>query len=342
MKVAVYYNNKDIRTEDRLVPKIGRGELLVKVHASGICGSDVMEWYRIKKAPLVLGHEIGAEIIAVGAGVKGFKKGHRVFVTHHVPCNKCGYCRTGKHTICNTLKTTNFHPGGFSQFLRVPAINVTNGTLKLPKTMSYEEATFIEPLACVIRGFNAAEFKKGKSVCILGCGISGALHVALAKAYGASNIVAGDITASRMRIAKKFGAKHVFNVSRRSAEAIKKLNHGKLFDHVFVCAGAQKAFSDAYEYAAPGGTVMLFAPPAPGRKLVFDGFDLWHSQVKTVSTYAASLEDNAQALKLIALKKVPVRRMITHRLPIDRAKKGFELVAQAKNSLKVIILPHKA
>ncbi|MEO0185669.1 MAG: alcohol dehydrogenase catalytic domain-containing protein, partial [candidate division WOR-3 bacterium] len=159
MRVAVYYNNHDIRIEERPLPEIGDNELLVKVIASGICGSDVMEWYRIKSAPRVLGHEIAGEIVRTGKGIKNFKIGDRVFVSHHVPCNVCRYCAKGYHTVCETLKKTNFDPGGFAEYLRVPEINVKFGTFLLPDKVSYEEGTFIEPLGCVIRGQRFAKMK---------------------------------------------------------------------------------------------------------------------------------------------------------------------------------------
>ena len=164
MKTAVYYNNNDIRIEERPVPKIGDGELLIKVIASGICGSDVMEWYRIKKAPLVLGHEIGGEIVEAGKNVKKYKVGDRVFVSHHVPCNKCRYCLNDHHTACHTLHTTNYDPGGFSQYLRVPEINLDCGVFVLPDKMSYDEAVFIEPLACVVRAQRTAKVRSGQKV----------------------------------------------------------------------------------------------------------------------------------------------------------------------------------
>ena len=152
MLVGMYYNNRDVRIEEMPKPKIGQGEILLKMRASGICGSDLMEWYRIKKAPLVLGHEVTGEIAEVGEGVKDYKPGERVFVAHHVPCNTCRYCLTGNHTACQTLHTTNFYPGGFAEYIRVPQLNVDRGTFLLPKSVSFEEGTFIEPLACVLRG----------------------------------------------------------------------------------------------------------------------------------------------------------------------------------------------
>ena len=148
MKVAMYYNNNDVRIEDMPVPDINDDEVLVKVHASGICGSDVMEWYRIKKAPLVLGHEIGGEIVEIGSNVNNFSLGDRVFVSHHVPCNECSHCLEDKHTLCDTLHSTNFYPGGFAEYIRIPKINVETGVFKLPEKITYDESVFIEPLAC--------------------------------------------------------------------------------------------------------------------------------------------------------------------------------------------------
>ena len=145
MRVAMYYNNHDVRVEELPVPEIGAGELLVKVEASGICGSDVMEWYRIQKAPTVLGHEVAGTIVQAGAGVERFKEGDNMIVTHHVPCNACHYCLSGHHTVCATLRETTFEPGGFSEYLRVPAINVDRGVFTIPASLSFDEASFAEP-----------------------------------------------------------------------------------------------------------------------------------------------------------------------------------------------------
>ena len=168
MRVAMYYNNRDVRVEQMEIPRIGPDELLVKVWSSGICGSDVLEWYRLAKAPLVLGHEIAGEIVQVGDAVQGWKQGDRVFVSHHVPCNLCRYCASGHHSVCDTLAKTNFEPGGFAEYLRVPAINVRNGVYALPDSMSYDEAVFIEPLACVFRGQHHAGWMPGRRVLVIG------------------------------------------------------------------------------------------------------------------------------------------------------------------------------
>ncbi len=206
MLAAVYYNNHDVRIEEMPIPQIGEDEALLKVMASGICGSDVIEWYRVPKAPRVLGHEATGVIDKVGSKVTSLKVGDRVFVSHHVPCNQCRYCQRGHHTACQTLHTTNYYPGGFAQYIRVPKINVDFGVYKLPDDMSFEEGTFIEPLACVSRGQRLANLKKDDSLLIIGSGISGILHAQLAKFKGVGNIVVADINPYRLKLAKKFGA----------------------------------------------------------------------------------------------------------------------------------------
>ncbi|MCU0860409.1 MAG: alcohol dehydrogenase catalytic domain-containing protein, partial [Thermoplasmata archaeon] len=213
MRVAMYYRNSDVRLQEMPKPSAGPGEVLVKVMASGVCGSDVMEWYRVKRAPLVLGHEIAGDIVEVGDGVSKYKVGDRVFVSHHVPCNSCRYCLSGHHSTCDTLRTTNFHPGGFAEFIRIPQINVDRGTFVLPEGMSYDEGVFIEPLACVVRGLRMSDLEPGQSVLVLGSGIAGLLNIKLARALGAGRIIATDISDYRLDAAKRFGADHVFKAT---------------------------------------------------------------------------------------------------------------------------------
>jgi len=341
MKVAMYYNNNDVRIEEMSIPKINDNELLVKVMACGICGSDVMEWYRIKKAPLVLGHEISGEIIKTGKNVKNFKKHDRVFVTHHVPCNNCKYCLNDQHTICNMLHSTNFYPGGFSQYLRVPEVNVDRGAFLLSDKMSYDQGTFIEPLACVIRGFRIAGFKPKKSVLVLGSGVAGLLNIKLAKSLGSGKIFATDVDEYRLETAKKMGADVVINAKEDVAERIKQSNDGELVDFVIICAGVSSAVRQGVESVAEGGTILFFAPTKPGIDVPFPLFDIWNKQVKMFSTYAGAPGDIEEAIELINSKKVTVTDMITHKLPLEKAAEGFKLAAEAKKSIKIIIEPNK-
>jgi L-iditol 2-dehydrogenase len=339
MKVAMYYNNNDVRIEETPVPSIDDTEILVKVKASGICGSDVMEWYRIKKAPRILGHEITGDIVEIGRKVKKYKIGDRVFVSHHVPCNTCGFCLANQHTLCHTLHSTNFYPGGFAEYLRVPEINVDRGVFVLPKEMSYDEGVFIEPLACVIRGLKTAEMKPGQTVLVIGSGISGLLQIKVAKAWKAGKILATDVDEYRLKAAKKFGADVVIHAKENVPEQVKKHNDGKLADLVILCTGAPSAVKQALKSAESGGTILFFAPTEPDVEIPFPLFDLWNKQVKMVSTYAGSPDDINSAIDLIASKKVNVVDMISHKLPLSQAAKGFQLVAKAQESMKVILEP---
>ncbi|MBI4847647.1 MAG: alcohol dehydrogenase catalytic domain-containing protein [Nitrospirae bacterium] len=341
MRVLMYYNNRDVRVEEMPVPKIGSGELLVKVMASGICGSDVMEWYRIKKAPRVLGHEITGEIVEVGDDVKNYKKGDRVFVSHHVPCNKCYYCLKGSHTACETLHRTNYDPGGFAEYLRVPQINVESGVYILPDEMSYEEGTFIEPLACVVRGQSLARLRPGQTVLVIGSGISGLIHIALARALGAGRIIASDITDYRLKAAERFGADAVINAKDDVRESLLQLNGNRLADLVIVCAGALSASTTALNCIDSGGAGLFFAVPEPEIKVPVPMNDMWRNEITLMTSYGASPVDLEVAINLLKNKRVVLNDMITHRLTFDEGQSGFQLVAGAKDSIKVILQPHR-
>ncbi|MFQ5957040.1 MAG: zinc-dependent dehydrogenase [Candidatus Brocadiales bacterium] len=341
MRVAVYYNNRDVRLEERPTPQIGPGELLVKVIASSICGSDVMEWYRIKKAPIILGHEITGEIVEVGEGVERYKKGDRVFVSHHVPCNTCHYCLNGNHTACDTLHTTNFDPGGFAEYLRVPQINVDRGVFVLPDEMSFEDGSFIEPLACVVRGQRVVGLQPGNSVLVIGSGISGLLHIALASVLGAGRIVATDLNEYRLNLAKRFGAEAVMHATVDVPNKLKEVNGGRLADIVIVCAGALPAFNQALKSVDRGGTVLCFAPTEPGVSLPVPVNDFWRNSITIMPSYGAAPLDIVKAIELIRTRRVPVHEMITHRLGLSETGKGFQLVASGNESVKVIIEPQR-
>ena len=339
MRVAMYYNNDDVRLEEMPRPKIGPGEILVKAMACGICGSDVMEWYRVKKAPRVLGHEMTGEIVEVGEGVKPYKVGDRVFVSHHVPCNTCRYCLSGHHTACETLHTTNFDPGGFSEYIRVPQINVDRGVYLLPDDMSYEDGTFIEPLACCVRGQRAAQIKPGDTVFDIGSGISGILHIQLARILGATKIIVSDVNDYRLKAAKNFGADEVINAKQEInvPEQIRKINDNRLADKVLVCTGALQASTTALQSVDRGGTILFFAVPEPGIDVPVSFNDMWRNEITLTTSYGASPMDITTSIELIKAGRVNVHDMITHRLSLAEASLGFKLVAKAEGSLKVII-----
>lgn len=342
MRVAMYYNNKDIRIEEMPKPSIGPEEVLIRIEASGICGSDVIEWYRIHKAPLVLGHEIAGEIVAVGREVKKYRVGDRVAASHHVPCNTCYYCLNGHHTVCDTLRSTNFFPGGFAEYVRLPAINVDRGIYRLPDEMSYEAATFIEPLACVLRAQRIAGISPGQSVLVLGSGISGLLHIQLARALGAGKIIATDVMENRLASAKGLGAQETVLAQEINPGYLRDLNQGRLADLVIISTGAEKAQIQALSLVERGGTVLFFAPTDHGVTIPLSINDLFFKNDITLTTsYAGSPADHFRALELIQAGLLNIPRMITHRLPLADTAKGFQLVAEAKDSIKVIVEPQR-
>lgn len=326
MLAARYYNNNDIRIEELPVPKIAPGEILVKVRASGICGTDVMEWYRAKKPPRILGHEIAGEIVQSRSDK--YREGERIFVSHHVPCNNCKYCLAGNHTACDTLHEGNYDPGGYSEFIRVPKINVDYGVYLLPDHLSYEEATMIEPLACAIRALRLIDVRKGQTILILGSGVSGILNIQLARLNGAM-VVAADISGYRLNKAKEFGADEVIRADR--AINIKA-------DRVIICTGAYKAVEQAFQSIDKKGIILLFA--IPDRDIAVPIPDFWRNEITLTSSYGAAPIDLEEALKLIADKAINVKDMITHKLPLKQIQEGFRIVVEAKESLKVVLEPN--
>ncbi len=343
MRVLMYYSNADVRIEEMPRPSLKDGELLMRVVAGGICGSDVMEWYRRDKVPLVLGHEVAGEVVKVGDGVDKFKLGDRIAATHHVPCNTCRYCLSGHHTMCDTLlKGTSFHPGGFAEYIRIPAINVDRGVFHIPDGVSYENASFMEPLACVLRGQKNADIKPGQSVLVLGSGISGLLHIALARALGAGLIIAVDTIPFRLNMAKQMGADLALHADDDIIRSFRAANKGRLADRVIICFDG--FIPMALKAVERGGTVLFFAGASEGATIPATINDIfWRTEVTLTSSYAGSPHDCQTALELIRAGAVPVEKTVTHRLGMEDAPTGFQLVsAPVENEcVKVIVEPQR-
>ncbi len=342
MRVAMYYSNDDLRAEEIAVPEIGPGEMLLRVEASGICGSDLLEWYRLHKAPLVLGHEVAGVIAAVGEGVEGHGVGERVCAAHHVPCDTCHYCLKGHHTVCDTLRRTSFDPGGFAEYLRLPCLNVERGVFALPDGVSFEEGTFVEPLACVLRGQRLAGLHAGCSVLVIGSGVAGLLHVQAARASGAGYIMATDIAEHRLDAALAFGADQAVHAGEYAPARMRESIGGRLADVVVSCSGARSAVAQALESVERGGTVLFFAATEPGLSVPVPINDLfWRNEITLTSSYGASPGEYAAALDLIQAGRIRVREMITHRLGLADTGRGFNLAARADDCLKVIVEPQR-
>ncbi|MEQ8160489.1 MAG: zinc-binding dehydrogenase [Smithellaceae bacterium] len=337
MKVAYWYNNKDIRLAEVTTPAPGPQEMLIKVISCGICGSDIVEWYRLPRAPLVQGHEIGAEVVAVGGSVKKFKPGDRVFVAPKVPCLKCFYCQNGHYPQCSEIKERL--PGGFAEYILVPQILIENGAYLLPPQISYDQSTFIEPLACVVRAQRLAHVKKGSSVLVIGCGMSGLLHVKLARARGCT-VVAADINPMKLECARRMGADVVLNAADNVSEQL-IAQIGRKTDVVLLCASADSALEQAWSSVDKGGTIVLFAVPGPDKKVVVPVNDFWMKEITILTSYYCGPPDITESMQLITAGNVVVDDMITHRLPLADIARGFQLVLDGRESIKVIIMPHE-
>lgn len=340
MRAAVYYRNDDVRLEERPRPSAGPGELLVRIIASGICGSDVMEWYRVKKAPIVLGHEVTGIVEVAGDGVTAFRPGDRVVVSHHVPCMTCPLCLEGKHTLCDTLRSTHFDPGGFCEFVRIPALQTRIGTFRLPDSIPFDEGSLVEPLACVLRGLRIAGMREGRSILVMGSGLSGLLHVKAARMLGASFVATTDVDEGRLAAAKKFGADAAFRATGDIPALLEEARGTKGADIVVVTTAALPAYSQAIACCTRGSVLLLFALPDPGAVVPFPIHDLWMNGVTVTSTYAGAPGDFREAIEALASKRMTVADMISHRIPLDDTQRGFKMVAGAQASLKVVVFPH--
>jgi L-iditol 2-dehydrogenase len=332
MKVARWYNNRDIRIEDVATPSPGPAEMLVKVVSCGICGSDIVEWYRLPRAPLVQGHEIGAEVVAAGTAVKKFKPGDRVFIAPKVPCMQCEYCEKGHHPVCSRIKDRL--PGGFAEYVLVPAALVKNGTYHLPETISYDQSTFIEPLACVVRAQRLAGLQEAQALMVLGCGMSGLLHVKLARAKNC-RVVAADINAGRLELAAGLGADITINPAEGSAAAYREKA-----DVVILCTSALPAVDQAWKSVDRGGAIVFFAVPGPDKQVILPINEFWTREIRILTSYYCGPPDILKAIELIESGAVQVDDLITHSLPLKDIAQGFQLVLEGTESIKVIIKPN--
>ncbi|KPV64735.1 MAG: putative L-threonine 3-dehydrogenase [Candidatus Bathyarchaeota archaeon BA1] len=338
MKAAMYYSPEDIRIEDMPTPKIEPDEILVEMKACGVCGSDLMEWYLRDRAPLVLGHEPAGVVVKTGEKVRDFKPGDRVFVHHHVACLTCHYCNRGTYTMCEKFGRTHIYPGGFAEYFRVPAPNLQIDTLKIPEALSFEEATLIEPTACCLRALVKCNIQKGDTVAIIGAGPSGIIHTALARNFGAGQIIVSDPIDYRLEAAKKFGADLAINPKRENLfDAVREATDGRGADVVVVTAPRAEALSTGLDICCRGGTVCIFAPTLPDERISINPNRLFFSEIRIIPSYSTSHIETRIALKLIDSGRVKARELITHRFPLSQIKDAFKTAEKSKECLKVIV-----
>ena len=337
MKVARWYSNADIRIEDVADPLPRPHEMVVRVISCGICGSDVVEWYRLPRAPLVQGHEIGARVVSTGSSVTRFKPGDRVFIAPKVPCLECKYCLEGHHPVCSAVKERL--PGGFAEYILVPQGLVDKGTYLLPGSISFDESTFIEPLACAARAQNLAGLHPGHVLLVMGCGTSGQLHIKLARAKKCI-VVATDINNRRLTVAQNNGADFIIDASKNVPEILQS-EFDRKADVVVICTSSPQAIEQAWKCIDNGGSVVFFAVPGPDKKVNIPLNELWTREIRILTSYYCGPQDISYAIDMIASGMVVVDGLVTHRLSLNEIALGFNKVLQGNESMKVIIKPNE-
>jgi len=323
MQAAVLYDVDDIRIEQRDIPKIGAGELLVQTRASGICTGDVMGWYVRRKAPLVLGHEPAGVVVQIGEGVTKFARGDRVFVHHHAPCFNCRACSRGDYVQCAIWRKSAIDPGGLAEFFRVPVENVAD-TLRLPDDVPFADGSLVEPLACVVKSIRRAGVRQGDTMYVIGLGVMGLMHALVGQSIGA-RVLGTDFIEQRRAFAQTLGVEPV------------KPGDGFSGADVVICGpGSPEALRDAFAAVAPGGTVLMFTPLEPGVPLTLDPNDLYFRDVKLVTSYSCGPTDTRESLEMIARRVVTAERLGAVVYPLQEAAQAYSAL-RASQILKPIV-----
>ncbi len=342
MKVVAYYDIDDLRCEERPVPSLKTGEVLVKTEACGLCGTDLSKIANRSVPPeTVLGHEVVGKVEQAGKGVEKFKRGDRVFFAHHVPCFLCHYCQRGNHTLCRQFKETNIDPGGFAEYVRVPRLNVEKTMLLIPEAVSFEEASLVEPLATVLRSLRKCNPQPGEEAMVIGSGPIGILHVhLLKKVFGCGKVIAVDLIEERLAGAKTFGADEVINPGKENLEEkVKKVTAAKGVDLVIVAVGSVEALEEAIKVVGKGGKVEFFAQCPPDSSLTLDPNLVYHSEVTLLGSYSSTPFEQRMALELLSSGKIEIKKLVTHRFPLEKVPDAVRLARRAKDCLKILIVP---
>ncbi len=346
MTAAVYRGKEDVRVETLPVPQIGRGEILVRVHTCGICGTDLKKIATgSHSAPRIFGHETAGKIVAVGPDVTGFQIGDRVMVFHHIPCGQCYYCRHKVFAQCPVYKkvgaTAGFEPsgGGFAEYVRVMEWIVRKGVVKLPDSVSYEQASFVEPVNTCMKAIDALHLLPDETVLIIGQGPIGIILALLAKRLGAS-VVTSDLYPQRLTIAQSYGLEFTVNASSDDpARKARELTDGRGADVVILAVAANSLVRPAIEAARPGGRIMLFAQTQRS-EVSIDPAAICVDEKTLLGSYSASVDLQEENVNLVFSGEIDFTKLITHRFPLHQALEALELAAHpVPDSMKVAIQP---
>ena len=340
MKTAIYYNNHDVRVEDRPIPEPGPGEILVQTKASGVCVADTMEWYLAPRAPLAFGHEAAGVVVKTGQNTPGLREGDRVTVHHHVACLVCEHCRRGNFTMCATFKKTHIYPGGFSEYFTASALHVERDTLVLPERVSFEVGTLVEPLACVVHAIRRANIRAGESVVLIGTGAIGLMFIQALKFWGIRKLVVYEVLEWRRQKACEFGAPTVLTPLKETEAEVERLQEilsASGADKVIVAAKDLRAMELGLRLANKGGTVLFFATPQPEESIPLYPSYIFFNELAITSSYSADHLDTRMALELLSNGAVDGAALISHRYPIEQLSDAILQTASRQGSLKCVI-----
>jgi len=332
--------DKKVTLVESELPKVNEDEMLVRMQSCGICGSDLEKVYgNYGMRSLRVGHEPAGVVIKVGKNLKKFQVGDRVFVHHHVSCYSCRYCLQGNYTMCNNYQTSNIEPCGLSEEFIVPKWNIEHGgVLKLPESISYDEAALIEPFACCIRGLNKISIKHGDNVAILGAGPTGVMHTLLARLRGANNIVVSDVNEFRLKFVEKYGVTAV-NLNLEKLDDVINNNTESLgVDVTILATGSMKAFESSLRITRRGGKILLFGVPSVGSKYDLDLNSLYSNEQIIIPSYGASEIETNQALSLMSDKSIDLLPLVTHRFQLGESDNAFKCAHEAVDAMKVLVV----
>jgi L-iditol 2-dehydrogenase len=345
MRAGVYREKGQVRVEDVPVPEVGSHEVLIKVAACGICGTDIKKIFqRYVEPPQILGHELAGTVVAVGRGVAKWAPGDRVMSFHHTPCGTCFYCEKRLFSQCKQYKTTGltagFTPngGGFAQYVKAMPWVAERGIVPLPDNVTFEEATFIEPINTIVKAVQKARVSPGESVLVLGCGPIGLQFLMVANLAGARLYTSDPIPQRRLK-SLALGAIESFDpTSGRLVHEVRSRTDGRGADAVLVAVAHPSVVSEALAAARPGGRVLLFAANDPVTKIEFPASAVGIDEKEILGSYSAAVDIQDSAAELVLAKKLPVTEIVTHRFPLDRIQEALELAASpTAESLKVLI-----
>ena len=346
MLAAVYRGVNDVRLETVPVPRIGPGEMLVRVHSSGVCGTDLKKISTgSHSAPRIFGHETSGVVAAVGEGVQNHRPGDRVMIFHHIPCRQCFYCQNKTFAQCATYKkvgcTAGFEPsgGGFAEYVRAMDWIVEHGTVRIPDNVSFEQACFVEPVNTCMKGIEALRLRRGETVLAIGQGPIGIILSVLAKQAGAT-LITSDLYPERLRIGSSFGVDLTIDASRTNVvDRVRELTEGRGADAVILAVGGNSLIRTAMDAARPGGRVLLFAQTQHGEALI-DPASICVDEKTLVGSYSASVDLQQESVHFVMNRVMDLERLVSHRFPLPESPQALDLADHPHpSSMKIMIQP---